>query len=73
MKTLLNKTFFAIVTLLSIFIIGTTPVMIISSFISITTDETLQSCITTVPFIIFNIIGIVISTIYINQNIIEKL
>ena len=73
MKTLLNKTFFAIVTLLSIFIIGTTPVMIISSFISITTDETLQSCITTVPFIIFNIIGIVISTIYINQNIIEQL
>lgn len=68
MKTLLNKSFYAIVTLLCTFIIGITPSMIVSLFIVITTNVTLQDCITTVPFVLFSAIGIFISVFYINES-----
>ena len=73
MKTLLNKSLFALVTLVCVFIIGITPVMTISLFISCTTEATLQDCITTVPFILFGIIGIIISAVYVNEEIVRTI
>ena len=69
MKILLNKTLFAITILLCIFILGITPCMIISTFIVIITDATFQDCIISVPFMLFSILGIIISSIYINEEI----
>ena len=69
MKILLNKTLFAITIQLYIFILGISPCMIISTFIVIITDATFQECITSVPFILFSILGIIISSIYINDEI----
>lgn len=73
MKTLLNKSLFALVTLICVFAIGITPVMTISLFISCTTEATLQDCITTVPFILFGIIGIIISAVFVNEEIIRTI
>lgn len=69
MKNLFNKTTFAIAILLCVFILGITPAMIISLFITITTEATMQDCITTVPFILFSVIGNIISAIFINEEI----
>ena len=69
MKNLFNKTTFAIAILLCVFILGISPSMIISTFIVIITDVTFQDCITTAPFVIFSGIGIIISSIYINEEI----
>lgn len=69
MKTLLNKTLFAIVILLCIFILGITSSIIVSTFITITTELRLQDCIISGPFVFFSIIGIIISAIYINEQI----
>ncbi len=66
MKHLLKKLFFALVVLLSIFILGIFVPMIISIFISIVTNATLQDCIQTVPFILFCVIGNIISACYIS-------
>ena len=73
MKTLLNKSLFALVTLVCVFIIGITPVMTISIFISLTTDATLQDCIVNVPFSLFGIIGIIISAVYVNEEIVKTI
>jgi len=73
MKTLLNKSLFALVTLVCVFIIGITPVMTMSLFISLTTDATLQDCIRTVPFGLFGIIGIIISAVYVNEEIVRTI
>lgn len=69
MKHLLKKLFFALVVLLSIFILGIFVPMIISIFISIVTDATLTDCIQTVPFVLFSIIGFICSAIYINEQV----
>lgn len=69
MKNLFNKTVFAIVILLCTFILGISPCMIISTFIVIITDATFQDCIISVPFILFSVVGIIISSICINEEI----
>lgn len=65
MKHLLKKLFFALVVLLSIFILGIFVPMIISIFISMLTDVTLQDCIQTVQFVLFSMVGTFWSSIYI--------
>lgn len=73
MKHLLKKLFFALVVLLSIFILGMFVPIIISIFITITTDATLQDCIQTVPFILFSVIGVIIAGCYVNEEIIPNI
>jgi len=68
MKHLLKKLLFALVVLLSIFILGIFVPMIISLFIIITTEATLIDCIQTVPFILFSVIGCIISGLYISHE-----
>jgi hypothetical protein len=72
MKKLLKKTLLAVTTLLCVFVIGICPVMIISLFIVMTTPATLFDCITSVPFILFGVIGIIISAIFVNEEIINN-
>lgn len=69
MKLLLNKTLFGIIIILCIFILGITPCMIISTLIVIFTDAIFQDCIVSIPFIIFSIIGMIGSSIYITEEI----
>lgn len=69
MKTLLKKLLYALLILFSIFILGIFIPMIISLFIVMTTPATLTNCIETAPFWIFTILGWIISSIYINEEI----
>jgi hypothetical protein len=69
MKHLLKKLLFALVVLLSIFILGIFVPMIISLFITMVTEATLTDCVKTAPFILFSIIGIICSAIYINEQV----
>jgi len=65
MKHLLKKLFFALVVLLSIFILGIFVPMIISIFISIITDATLTDCVQSAGFRGLTICCIIFSSIYI--------
>lgn len=67
MKRLFQKTFLAIVTMICVFILGILPCTIVSLIIVITTDTSMEECVVTVPFVLFTIIGTMISCIYINE------
>jgi len=69
MKKLFKTLSIALVTLLCVFILGIAVPMIISLFITFTTDATLQDCIQTFPFILFSVLGNIGSAIYINDEI----
>jgi len=68
MKHLLKKLLFALVILLSMFILGIFVPMIISLFITMVTESTLADCVKTAPFILFSITGNICSAIYINEQ-----
>jgi len=72
MKNVLKQTFLAILVLLCVFLLGITPCMIISIFIAIVSEATLSDCIQTVPFILFSVLGIIVSACYINEEVLNK-
>lgn len=68
MKTIINKTFNALLVLIAIFLLGITPSILISIFVSIFTKITFQECVTYPPFWIANIFGWLIASIYIEHE-----
>ena len=69
MKRLFQKTFLAILTMICVFILGILPCMIVSLIIVITTNATMEECMATGPFILFTIIGTIMSCVYINKTV----
>jgi hypothetical protein len=67
MKTLISKTFNAIVIIICTFILGISIPMIVSVLLSLLTPATFADCTNSVPFWLFTVIGTIISAIYINH------
>jgi hypothetical protein len=69
MKRLFQKTLLAIVTMICVFILGILPCIIVSLIIVITTNTTMEECVVTGPFVLFTLIGTVISCVYIAETV----
>jgi hypothetical protein len=69
MKRLFQKTFLAIMTMLCVFILGILPGTIVSLIIVIATNASMEECVATSPFIVFTIIGTIISCVYIAETV----
>ena len=69
MKTFITKILFALLKLISVFLLGIKPSKLVSSFIIIFTDSTYQDCITTGGFWIITLLGWLCATLYINHEI----
>jgi ABC-type polysaccharide transport system permease subunit len=70
MKTLISKTFNAIVIIICTLMLGISVPMIVSILLSLLTPATFVDCTNSVPFWLFTIIGTIISGVYVN-NILE--
>jgi hypothetical protein len=70
MKTLISKTFNAIVIIICTFILGISVPMIVSILLLLLTPATFADCTNSVPFWLFTVIGTIISGVYVN-NILE--
>lgn len=70
MKTIIKKTFFALVVLLSIFILGIFIPTLLSLFVVVTNSSvTLNDAFTSQPFWLLCIFGMICSTVYINSQV----
>lgn len=65
---LLIKFFNALIYLICSFILGILLPFIVSCIIILNTDLTFTNCFLSIPFILFSLIGIVISSIYLSDN-----
>jgi hypothetical protein len=63
-----QKTLDAIITLTCIFVIGITPSLLISTAVSCLTDATMLECTTSSPFWMGFVVGVFISSIYLNTE-----
>lgn len=69
MKTLLKKVLFALVVLLSIFVLGIFVPTLFVLFISIITPMTLMEGFISGPFWLITLFGLICSSVYINDQI----
>jgi hypothetical protein len=67
MKTLISKTFNAIVIIICTFILGISVPMIVSILLLLLTPITFADCTNSVPFWLFTVIGTIISASYIDH------
>ena len=67
MKTFIKNILFAIIILLSVFILGIISPTIVSSFIVLTTKATFEECVQTGLFWFVSILGWLCASVYVND------
>lgn len=71
MKHLIEKISYTIFVLLSVFLLGILFPLLISVFVSSTTEVTFSECVEFVPFWIGSFLGWVIAIFYVNEKVTE--
>jgi hypothetical protein len=71
MKHLIEKISYTIFVLLSVFLLGILFPLLISVFVSSTTEVTFSECVEFVPFWIGSFLGWIIAIFYVNEKVTE--